>query len=282
MLKKVLLGFGILLLFGLVYIALFSYKAKHGINFFEHEPIVLDDSLRDFNVLVFSKTNGFRHGSSIEESRRVYSQIARKNGWGIIFTESGGVFNPDQINRFQVVIWNNVTGRCLTEQQREVFKNYIVGGGSYIGVHGSGDFSHSWAWYEDELIGARFSHHSMNPQLQTTKVFLECEENAWCGNLPKTASHTDEWYVFYDSPRKRGFKVAYNIKPGSVITNGNIPLVVKSKDFGMTDDHPVAWYKEVSGGRTFYTSLGHTKEAVSSQMFTEMLEAAIKWAGRAE
>ena len=31
----------------------------------------------------------------------------------------------------------------------------------------------------------------------------------------------------------------------------------KDKNFGMGKDHPVAWYRRLEKGRTFYTSIGH-------------------------
>ena len=70
--------------------------------------------------------------------------------------KNGAVFNPEQLAKFDVVIWNNSTGRVLTDEQRAAFKAYIENGGGYVGIHGAGDHSHHWDWYEDELVGARF------------------------------------------------------------------------------------------------------------------------------
>src|SRR5690625_7713667 len=43
-------------------------------------------------------------------------------------------------------------------------------------------------------------------------------------------------------------------------------------------DHPVAWYHEFDGGRSFYTGLGHTKESYSDELFLQHLLAGIEYA----
>src|SRR5690625_7752644 len=43
-------------------------------------------------------------------------------------------------------------------------------------------------------------------------------------------------------------------------------------------DHPVAWYHEFDGGRSFYTGLRHTKESYSDELFLQHLLAGIEYA----
>ena len=50
----------------------------------------------------------------------------------------------------------------------------------------------------------------------------------------------------------------------------------------MGDDHPVARYRSLEEGRTFYTSMGHRGEAFEEVAFQTQLENAIRWAGRNE
>ena len=44
-------------------------------------------------VLVFSKTNSFRHGEGIAGGAKVLQEIAAKHNWGLFHTENGAVFN---------------------------------------------------------------------------------------------------------------------------------------------------------------------------------------------
>jgi type 1 glutamine amidotransferase len=42
--------------------------------------------------------------------------------------------------------------------------------------------------------------------------------------------------------------------------------------------HPLAWYHDFEGGRSFYTALGHFDEAYSDTLFLEHLLAGIHYA----
>ncbi len=52
------------------------------------------------------------------------------------------MFNAEQLNQFELVVWNNATGTMLNTQQQELFQTYLEGGGGYIGIHAAGDNSH--------------------------------------------------------------------------------------------------------------------------------------------
>ena len=119
----------------------------------------------------FSKANGFRHSSAIGASLPVYEHIGYKN----FYDGDAGVFNENQLTLFQVVIWNNVSGKVLTDDQRIVFKNWIEGVRGFIGIHAAGDDSHQWVWYESAVIQTHFSHHNISPYLDTATLHLNID-----------------------------------------------------------------------------------------------------------
>lgn len=254
----------------------FIYKIKNGF------PVSYETGAPSFTfpegkhaVLLFSKTTGFRHGESIDAGKKVFGELAKKNNWFLYSTEEGGVFNPDQLPKFDVVIFNNSTGRVLNEVQQKVLEDYVMNGGSLIGIHGAGDDSHHWDWYENNLVGTKFSHHPIDPQIQETYVYRDSDSDSILSKgLPSQWKHSDEWYVFFDNPRNNGFHVLYHINGNQIISNGNL-LWINDKDFGMGKDHPVAWYKKTGRGRTFYTSMGHTSLAWNQEPFVRMLENAV-------
>jgi type 1 glutamine amidotransferase len=260
----------------------FIYKARYGFNSYETDAPELPSNLTGKTVLLFSKTNGFRHGEAIEASIPAFEKMAADNGWALYTTDEGGVFNTEQLQKFDVVIWNNTSGKVLNEEQRKIFKNYLEGGGGYVGIHASGDNSHQWEWYEQNVIGALFSHHSMNPQFQTAPLSLEEGNNILTNGLPKTWEREEEWYVFFDNPRNKGFDVLYTVDEGTMNMSGSIPLLASDKDFGMGDDHPIVWYHAVGQGRVFYSAMGHAGSAFEEPEHLTMLENAIRWAGRFE
>lgn len=87
---------------------------------------------------------------------------------------------------------------------------------------------------------------------------------------------TDEWYVFFENPKNKGFKIIYNINGDQISHDGNM-LWMTDKNFGMGKDHPVAWYNTFEKGKTFYTSIGHDSRAWKNENFLKMIENALKW-----
>lgn len=256
----------------------FTYKVKNGFPVsYETEIPAIEFPAEKTAVLLFSKATGYHHTESIEAGKQTFTELTSKNDWFLYSTEEGGVFNPEQLAKFDAVVFNNCTGRLLNEEQQKALENYVTQGGHFIGIHGAGDDSHRWTWYEENLLGANFSHHPIDPQLQEVTVELNTvPDTIVVKNLPESWTHTEEWYVFFENPRAKGFNVVYNIDGNKIISNGNF-LFVRDKDFGMGSDHPVAWYREVGKGRTFYTSLGHNSAAWKQEPFQQLLENAVNW-----
>lgn len=255
----------------------FIYKVKYGFPVsYETEAPDIDFPSNQPAILLFSKTTGFRHSASIDASKPVIQALAKKNNWYVYETEEGGVFNAEQLAKFSAVIFNNSTGEVVNDEQKRALEQYVENGGSLLGIHGAGDDSHHWDWYEQHLMGAKFSHHPINPQFQLAEILLEPQKDSLFSSLPQKWSHSDEWYVFFENPRKKGFNIVYSINGDAINPSGNI-LFVTSKNFGMGKDHPVAWYKQTGKGKTFYTSMGHSETAWQNENFVKLIENAIQW-----
>lgn len=288
--KKFLKIFGIsllaIILLGVGFISYVVYRAKYGLPFYDKTPPELAEQTAETSILLFSKTNGFPHTEAIEASIPVFTKMAADNGWDLVETNNAAVFNADQLSRFDLVIWNNATGKNLTDEQRAAFKAYMEDGGKFMGIHGAGDDSHQWDWYINTLIGAHFSHHGIGPQIQEGVINLECDSVNYslCEPLPSSITRTDEWYVFLDNPRDAGFTVLYTLDEADLNMAVNLPFGIgKDKNFGMGDDHPMVWYKDLpKGGRTFYYGMGHTGGTFGEADQVKILEQGIKWAGKIE
>lgn len=259
-----------------IFIAGFIYKIKNGFPVsYETEVPAIDFPEGKTAVLLFSKATGFRHGESIEAGKSAFGDLANKNNWFLYSTEEGGAFNPGQLAKFDVVVFNNSTGRVLNDEQQKALEEYVEQGGSLIGIHGSGDNSHHWDWYVQNLVGAEFSHHSLHYPFQETTITLNAvPDSLLSSGLPFAWTHADEWYVFLENPRAKGFSILYAIDGETIDPTAKIPLL-SDKDFGMGKDHPVAWYHNVGQGSAFYTSLGHDATAWKQEVFVKMLENAV-------
>lgn len=234
----------------------------------------------DFNVLLYSKTNGWNHKDAITSAKNIFKIIAKQAQWKLIIANDSTLFTSKQLEYFDVVIWNNVTGRTLNDFQREAFKSYLEQGGGYVGIHGAGDSSQDWDWYENELVRARFSHHPNDPQFQIGKLNKECTFLfKTCEALPQKWIWEDEWYVFYNSPRNKGTNVLYTLDETNMLMNDTSQ---SNKNWGMGEDHPVIWYHYIKKGKAFYTALGHKGVYFENQTYQALLKEAVHWAGNSK
>ncbi|MCF0054506.1 ThuA domain-containing protein [Dyadobacter sp. CY356] len=275
--KILLLGAGTLMLILVAAASLFIYRIKNGfpVKFETDQPVINFPSAKP-SILLFSKTTGYRHSESIDAAKRVFLNMSEKNGWYIYETEEGGVFTSELLKHFKVIIINNGTGRLLNAEQQMAVKHFVESGGTLMGIHGAGDFSHDdWPWMNKNLIGASFSHHPLHPQLQSAQVNVEKGiDSTFTRQLPASWKQTDEWYIYYSKPKDA--KIVAFINGEKILPSGNI-FLMNDKDFGMGKYHPVAWYRNVGQGKTFYTSMGHDKAVWQNNDFVNLLQNAVYW-----
>jgi type 1 glutamine amidotransferase len=228
------------------------------------------------SVLVFSKTNAFIHKDAIPAAKELLALMGEEQGWGVFQTDGGGVFNRDDLARFDVVVWNNVTGDVLTPAQREAFASWLQSGGGFVGLHAAGDSSHKhWPWYHDTVIRAQFIGHPTNPQFQQATVRIEQPADPIVGTLGPAWQRTDEWYSFAQSPRAPDLRVLATLDEASYVPRG-----LFGASLAMGADHPVIWKHCAGAGRVFYSALGHTADSYAEPAYREILVRAIRWAGR--
>ncbi|WP_285774325.1 ThuA domain-containing protein [Microtetraspora sp. NBRC 13810] len=214
-------------------------------------------------VLVFSKTAGFRH-SAIANGIAAVRQLGSANGFTVDTTEDAAAFTTGNLAQYQAVVWLSTTGDVLNAAQQTAFQSYISAGGGYVGVHAAADTEYDWAWYGG-LVGAYFSSH---PATQQATIRVEDRANASTSHLPPTWTRTDEWYNYRANPRA-GVRVLAS-------------LVESSYSGGTMGDHPITWCHDYSGGRAWYTGLGHTEESYADPNFARMLLGGIQIAARAK
>ncbi|HMS54610.1 MAG TPA: ThuA domain-containing protein [Fimbriimonadaceae bacterium] len=213
------------------------------------------------NVLVFSKTAGFRH-DSIEHGRDVLKNLASKQGWTIQTTEDAAVFTDVGLAKVDVVVFLCTTGDVLNPAQQDAVQRWFKNGKGFVGIHSAADTEYDWSWYGN-VVGGYFKSH---PQIQKATLKVEDIAHPTSAHLPLQFERTDEWYDFRENPRA-------NVR---VLCS----LDTKSYKGSVMDDHPINWCKEIDGGRAFYTGFGHTKESYDEPLVQEMLVEAILWSAQ--
>jgi type 1 glutamine amidotransferase len=232
----------------------------------------LPEHIKRPSVLVFSKVNGFYHQHAVAEVKTLLDQLAQDNGWGLVHTENGAVMNAEQLARFDVVVWNNNSGTVLSEQQQQAFNDYVLDGGGFVGLHGAGgDPWYSWKWYVNELIGAQFIGHTMDPQFQDADLLVAEPHIPMLSHLPiKWTVPQEEWYAFDTNVRDKGYTVLLVMDESSYDPNNAT----------MATEHPIAWRHTMGRGRAFYSAIGHQAETYRIPEYQQLIENAVRWSGQ--
>lgn len=227
------------------------------------------------SILLFTKTNAFRHKGAIKAGSELFRTMGEQQGWAIFQTENSAVFNRADLAVFDVVIFHNVTGNSLSKDQQEAFEEWLSSGGGWLGTHAAGDGSHfHWPWYMKNLIGVRFIAHTMGPQFQDAKIINEAPDHIIMSDLPNSWSHNEEWYSWERSARDAGFKILAVVDEATY--NPEQILFGRKKDLAM-GDHPIAWRSCIGKGRSVYSALGHSAAAYEDTRHKQFLEKAILW-----
>ena len=220
-------------------------------------------SQHSLNLLVITKTNGFRH-ASIPHSISRMSEWSVKENWQIRFTEDSLDIADQQLDDVDVVVFLNTSGDILGTEQEAALTRYINKGGGFVGVHVASNTEIEWPWFH-QLIGAQFKDH---PKVQPAKMFVNHSfQHPAVTHLSDTFQVVDEWYNFKES----------------VLPHVNVLLTLDESSYQgekMGEEHPIAWYHYYEGGRAFYTGLGHTEEIYDHPDFRKHLVNAINWAGK--
>ncbi len=210
-------------------------------------------------VLVFTKTEGFRH-TSISAGIELLEDLATEMDFLLDKTEAATEFTNDGLARYDLVIFLSTTGNILNASQEQAFEGFMRNGGSFMGIHAAADTEYAWAWYGN-MLGAYFESH---PEVQQALIEVTQPSHPATQHLTTEWIHRDEWYNFRD-----------------VKVNAQEVLLQLDEDSyqggTMGAFHPIAWTREFEGGKVFYTGLGHTTEAYSNENFRKHIAGGITY-----
>lgn len=145
----------------------------------------------------------------------------------------------------------------LTGKQLERVKAYCTSGKPIVGVRTASHGVQSWLDFDKEILGGNYKGHFQEGV--PTDIALPKDDK--------------------DHPVLAGF--APFKSAGSLYKNAGVAKDVQVLLTGSIPDHtePIAWTREVNGGRVFYTSLGHQKDFLEPS-FLRLLANAVHWAAK--
>jgi len=210
-------------------------------------------------LLIFSKTNGYRH-ESIEAGIAAIRKLGIENKFVVEATEDSLDINDAKLHAYQSIIFLSTTMKVLGEEEEKALQNFIRKGGGFVGIHAATDCEYNWPWYV-KMVGASFESH---PEQQVAKLVVLDNAHLSTRHLPATWERKDEWYNFKNM-------------------NPDVKVLIKIDETSYKggkngDHHPMAWCHNFEGGRVFYTALGHTKESYSEPLLLQHILGGIQYA----
>jgi type 1 glutamine amidotransferase len=192
-------------------------------------------------------------------------------GIGVDKSEDPAVFTAENLAKYRIVVLNSSTemGKLLSVDQRSALMAFIRTKG-VVAWHASGDVKGTWPEYTTYLGGELSSHGAGIGTVRRDKGPI-------AAGLPMsddTARFDEEWYAYKTNPRTTpNVTVLYTLDEASCKT----PC---SPEMG---DHPIVWVRnEPTGGRFFYSGMGHMDHIFSKDAYTRNLyRKALEWAADA-
>src|SRR4051812_25167566 len=220
-------------------------------------------SVDGYNVLLYTHTAGPRHadlGPALAPGldppltpanvvQNAMIALGAANGFTVHYTEDvTQLATPGQLFKYNAVIFFSTSRDTLDDAAQTSLRQYLRGGGGFVGIHNAFGTEYNWSWYEGLLGGANFYDHG---PLQPATVNLVNTRDASTDKLPASWGFQDEWYNLVPFPSKVRFLAVVDERTMLRGTTGSMGHP------GHGEFHPVAWCQYYDGGRAFLTTLGH-------------------------
>lgn len=227
------------------------------------------DAQSQFKALLFSETAGWHH-PSINEGVIALQKLANKHQFQLDWQQQRIKITDDILSKYEVVVFLSTTEDIFDEEEQGAIERFIKSGKGYVGIHAAADTEYDWPWYR-QLVGRMFRIH---PVIQTARITKINNTFPGLDIMPLSRIWTDEWYE-YGAEEVEGLKYLVTVDENTYNPVADWGRVAGD---GMGDFHPISWYHEFDGGRSFYTGMGHKAECYSDDIFLEHVYGGIYWA----
>jgi len=221
------------------------------------------DPANGYKVLLFTRTAGPRHAdlgpalttglnpplTAANVVQNAIVKMGQDNGFGVDYTEDlAQVSSPNQLFRYNTVIFFSTSRDTLDDAAQTALRQYVRGGGGFVGIHNAFGTEYNWPWYEGLLGGANYYDHG---PLQVGTVRTADKKDVSTKDLPAEWQFTDEWYNLVPFPSR--VRVLATVDEDTLARG----VTGSMGHPGHGGFHPVAWCQYYDGGRAFLTTLGH-------------------------
>ena len=213
-------------------------------------------------ILVVTHTEGFRH-DSIPAAETAIRELGQAEGlYATDYCRTADdvrrLLVPQALTSYQAVVFANTTGN-LPIPDLAAFLGWIAGGRGFFGIHSASDTYHDQPTYL-AMLGAEFLTHGT---IVDAEVRVDDATHPSVSHLSPSFRIGDEFYRFA------------MIDPGMrrLLSLGGDP----SDGAPVSAAMPLAWTKNYSGGRVFYTALGHRSELWQDPRYRRHILEGLRW-----
>jgi len=206
-------------------------------------------------LLVFYRTEGFVH-QSIPYGNHALVRLGETTGaYTAVVSEDMAMFAPEMLATFDAVIFNNTSRLAFANPvHRAALLEFVARGGGMAGLHAGSDNFPDWPEAQ-ALLGGVFHNH---PWRHGDTVAIKLDEP----EHPLVAAFGGRGFWLREEIYQ--IKGDYSRERQRVVLSLDMSKPQNARDQGIirTDnDFPIAWIKAPpTGGRVFYSSLGHNPD----------------------
>ena len=231
-------------------------------------------------VLIYNFTRATYHDEAIMWATRALELMGEKTG---AFTTTSSfdasVFTPEKLREFDAVVMNNtmldVFGPPEVEEMRmRALVDFAKSGKGVVGIHAASvwgkDAANATETEYRQLIGGRFRDHPWEFDAVTIRVEDPAHPlNAvWAGKTVLPLPWRDELYQFEPPFSRAKVRVLFGLDLSETPDKGQRP----------DKDYALSWIQKFGAGRSFYTALGHNKNAFRDPAFLKLLQDGVQFA----
>ncbi|MFK7849483.1 MAG: ThuA domain-containing protein [Akkermansiaceae bacterium] len=243
-------------------------------------------------LLVFSRTNGFRH-KSIATGKVALAKMGEMTGaFEAVISDDLSNFEKDKIGEFDAICFLSTTKNPFSPNKAELLKmsdkdkagaaeyekqikkslmDYVKGGGGFVGIHAATDTFYEWAEY-GEMINGYFDGHPWNAGKRVS-IYVEPGNE----DHPLTKMFGGERLEFKEEIYQ--FKDPYDSSKVEMLLRLDPEKSDKVKGMKRKDnDYGVGWARNWEDGKVFYCSIGHNHDMFWHPKVLAHYLAGIQWA----
>ncbi|MCW9711488.1 ThuA domain-containing protein [Aliifodinibius salicampi] len=225
--------------------------------------------LKDSRVLVYTKNGeGYVH-ENIPNSIEAIEELGNKYDFTVDASEDPADFTEENLKKYDALIFSNTNNDIFnTPEQEEALQNYMKSGGNFVGIHSTSGAERDWPWFWS-LVGGTFHRHA---PFQEFTVNVTDKTHPSTSFLPNNWVREDECYYLKQLNPNINVLLHADMTTVEDEEKGEYPGQVYGDKF------PLAWYHEFEGGRSWYTTLGHSVEDYDDPVFIKHILGGIEWA----